>query len=524
MAAEETTADQVRRCRCGTRLARDNRGERCHACVRAARNQLVEPPLVAETFWQTPQLRAALATCEIGEVIRAFRTHPAHGRGYPQATAAAWLGISQPRLSRIENGEQIVNLTKLTRWARTLRIPEHLLWFHTPSARSPGSVAPRLPQPADAASSHESLVPLGSISERDRMSPLSRRHLLGGTAAVALARHLPISPQAAGQPAGASWAGGIASAVLDPVDAARTATLQPTPPDRSLHDRVRRAMTASLASDYRDLASRLPRLIGQAEAACLTCRHGYEELQRLLCDIYTTAAWTLIKADDPATAWVAAQRAIHLAERAGDRLRLAAATRCLAEVHMRDHRYEDATRTALLATVHLDTAHPDDRDAALCLRGAALLSAAAAAARRADGREAYAALTAAARCAEALGADRTELATVFGPTNVAIHQVAVAVELGNHSGALDHIPTVRLKQIPAHLAERRARFLIDVARAHTLANDHSSATQALLQAEHIAADELRQHRLTRQLLPHLLRHQPPSSGIRPLAQRCNIPH
>ncbi|MGM1063109.1 helix-turn-helix domain-containing protein [Saccharothrix sp. Mg75] len=85
-------------------------------------------------FWDRPDLRTALATRDIGAVIRAYRRHPHHGRPFRQEAVAAWIGVSSTRLSRIENGEPVNNLAKLTRWAHTLRIPRHLLWFHMPDA------------------------------------------------------------------------------------------------------------------------------------------------------------------------------------------------------------------------------------------------------------------------------------------------------------------------------------------------------------------------------------------------------
>lgn len=121
-------------------------------------------------------------------------------------------------------------------------------------------------------------------------------------------------------------------------------------------------------------------------------------------------------------------------------LRGAAATRCLAEVHVRARSLQEASRTAFLAATYLDTVHVQERGVVLCLRGAALLSAAAASARRGDRREARTALKAADGCAVGLNEDRSDLGTVFGPTNVAIHQVAVAVELGDPFEAVSHIP------------------------------------------------------------------------------------
>nr|BFE51666.1 hypothetical protein GCM10017745_50930 [Saccharothrix mutabilis subsp. capreolus] len=135
----------VRFCSCGTRLARDNRSDRCSACARAARHHPTTPPEVPTEFWNHPDLRAALAARDIGAVIRAYRKHPHHDRPIRQETAAAWINLSPTRLSRIENGEPVNDLTKLTRWAHILGIPHHLLWFgmpavHTASGPSPTAV------------------------------------------------------------------------------------------------------------------------------------------------------------------------------------------------------------------------------------------------------------------------------------------------------------------------------------------------------------------------------------------------
>jgi hypothetical protein len=131
-------------------------------------------------------------------------------------------------------------------------------------------------------------------------------------------------------------------------------------------------------------------------------------------------------------------------------------------------------------------------------------------------------LQAAEVCAAELGQDRSDLATVFGPSNVAIHRVVIAIELGDAQGALRHIPGVRLDGLPAVLTERRARFLIDVARSYAQLKDDTAAVDALLQAETIAPDELRHHRLTHELLLQLLARESRTSELRALATRCNL--
>jgi transcriptional regulator with XRE-family HTH domain/tetratricopeptide (TPR) repeat protein len=89
---------------------------------------------VPSAFWDEQAVRRALAGRDMGALMRAYRTHPYHGRDIPQEVAASWVGITQARLSRIENGEAVTNITKLIRWAHVLRIPADLLWFRVSGA------------------------------------------------------------------------------------------------------------------------------------------------------------------------------------------------------------------------------------------------------------------------------------------------------------------------------------------------------------------------------------------------------
>ncbi|AHH98560.1 helix-turn-helix domain-containing protein [Kutzneria albida] len=387
------------------------------------------------------------------------------------------------------------------------------------------------------ANEHAAVVQAGPVAgdvEEVAMAPLTRRELLryGVAATVAPA----LAPAEAGaslplpEPAVAPWASAIYGTVLNPGDAARRIVTECNAFDMAsleeLHKLRRiadRAMAVSLTSDYAELTRSLPRLLGYAEAASISVPGNHQRVVlQVLSDIYAIAGWTLIKADSAVGAWTAAQRAVQLAEQAEDVLRVAAATRCLAEVHMRARNLGEATRVAFLATVHLDAAPREQRRTAISLRGASLLSAAAASARRGDRREAYASLKAAEVCATELGEDRTDLASVFGPTNVAIHRVAIAIELGDPGEAVRHIPAVRLDLVPESLGERKARYLIDVARTRAELKDDNGAVEALAHAELIAPDEVRNHRLTRQLVPQLLTTERQGSALRGLAARCSL--
>lgn len=91
------------------------------------------PPPVPDIFWDHPPLLQALQRQHMGQVIREFRFHPHHGpKPLPQERVAAWIGLTQPQLSRIENGPPIVHLDRLAHLAALFRIPGCRLWFSLP--------------------------------------------------------------------------------------------------------------------------------------------------------------------------------------------------------------------------------------------------------------------------------------------------------------------------------------------------------------------------------------------------------
>ena len=132
-----------------------------------------------------------------------------------------------------------------------------------------------------------------------------------------------------------------------------------------------------------------------------------------------------------------------------------------------------------------------------------------------DPDAAYGHLERAAQVAARLGEGRNDYNTEFGPANVGLYEIAVAVELGDAGRALRTAATVDTAGLSA---ERRARMLIDVARAHAQRRQVSEAVAALRQAEDITPEQVRGHELVRQLVSDLLTMQdPPSSELRDLA-------
>jgi tetratricopeptide (TPR) repeat protein len=131
----------------------------CTACRRQVQCSL-QPPDVPAAFWDSDQLRDALAAWHMGRVVHAYRHHPFHGRRpLPQEQVAGWLGITQAQLSRVETGPPVQDLDRLRRWARTLKIPADLLWFQLPEQSwHPGSQIERHDGPAALAPSSGRLL------------------------------------------------------------------------------------------------------------------------------------------------------------------------------------------------------------------------------------------------------------------------------------------------------------------------------------------------------------------------------
>jgi hypothetical protein len=113
---------------------------------------------------------------------------------------------------------------------------------------------------------------------------------------------------------------------------------------------------------------------------------------------------------------------------------------------------------------------------------ALLLTAAIAAARDNDIGAPSDYLRRAGQAADHIHADRNDLWTSFGPTNVAIHGISVAVELGDVSETIRRAEQVNTTALPADLLERRAQVFIDLGRAYVQRRDDAAATTVFRQA------------------------------------------
>lgn len=93
--------------------------------------------------------------------------------------------------------------------------------------------------------------------------------------------------------------------------------------------------------------------------------------------------------------------------------------------------------------------------------------------------------------------------TAFGPDSMRVHEVSVAVELGDGSRAVD---TAGTWEPPVSLpAERRSHYFIELARAQLWLGQRDDAFSALQEARRIAPQHVREHPHVREALATLLR-------------------
>lgn len=130
------------------------------------------------------------------------------------------------------------------------------------------------------------------------------------------------------------------------------------------------------------------------------------------------------------------------------------------------------------------------------LRSAILAARAANTAAPGSAQDAWAHIDEARAVANRLGGDRNDYGLAFGPSNVAQHEVAVAVELEDGAEAVRRSRGFRLgASVPS---VRRGHHYIDLARGYVLAGDNDGALRSLQEARRIAPQQTRHHPMVRE--------------------------
>ena len=383
--------------------------------------------------------------------------------------------------------------------------------------RRRGLSQPELARMIDRSVAWVSQVERG-VRKVDRMSVLETVAAALDVPLAELAAEAPVVAAVTEEPPGA---GGL-RLVLSGAYALRAMLNGRHPPALStLRAKTRQAWDLTHAGRYADLTDLLRGLVPDLETAARTAPEAQRaEAFELMAAAYQACSAALAKLGEPEAAWIAADRSMTAAERAGDPMLVAAGAFRLVLVFITARHYDQAEETARTAADALQPRADEGDPQAMSLWGALTLQRAVIASRRNDPDTAYEQLERASEVAGRLGEGRNDYNTEFGPANVALHEIAVAVELGDAGRALRVTASVDTSGLSP---ERQARMLIDVARAHAQRRQVAEAVTALRQAEQITPEQVREHDLARQLVADLLTMQePPSSELRDLAGRLGL--
>jgi transcriptional regulator with XRE-family HTH domain len=325
--------------------------------------------------------------------------------------------------------------------------------------------------------------PVAWLSQLERgVAPVDRPSVLK---TLAEALDLPLAALAADGPAGFRPVSRPAEALRLVLAGAHSLCAMlgesPAPPAAELRSRTEKACALAGTERFDELAEVLTGLLPGLEAAVRQAPPGQQaDIYELTAVSYQACAAALAKLGEPMASWIAADRAIAAAEKAGNLLLAAAGAYRLASVLLEAQQHclaDEAARTAVTALAGLaELGDPD----ALSLCGGLTLLRAAVAARTGHPSAAFGHLASARQLAGRLGGQQAHGLPEFGAQYVALYEIAVSVDLGDAGHALRTAAAVDVSALPA---ARHARMLIDVARAHALRRQLLAAVDALLRAE-----------------------------------------
>ncbi|MBO0701465.1 MAG: helix-turn-helix transcriptional regulator [Candidatus Dormibacteraeota bacterium] len=380
----------------------------------------------------------------IGERVALYR----HRRGMSQVKLAALTNRSESWVSKVERGEKPVErLSVLAELARALDVPVSEL-----AGTAPGLADRKADQ--HAAAQEIRLL----LSEFDFLAVL-----------------------------------------LQPGRAETT----PVPDLGELRSAVHRMWVLAHDSRYGEIVPLLRSTLRQGEQTARGVGGGRQrEVFGILAEAYQAAAAVMAKLGETELAWVAADRSVMAAERSGMPLLALAGVFRLAHGFLSGWKLDQTERASASGALALAAQVESGPPEAVSLYGALNLVRALAASRAGRGPTAWEAIAEAERAAGLVGEDRNDFDTEFGPTNVAIHGVSIAVELGDAGEALRRAQAVHPEALSR---ERRARFLVEVARAHGQRRQASQTVATLRQAYGADPEQVRFQPMAQELVRDLMR-------------------
>jgi len=290
------------------------------------------------------------------------------------------------------------------------------------------------------------------------------------------------------------------------------------PTEDELRVGVEEAWKVHQAGNYVVTAKVLPGLVEAARL--LSQQQPSDSTFRLLAEAYQLSAVLLLGVRAEDLACVAADRLQTAANAVGDTPTAARAADTWSWLYSRQGRLDDAQDLTIRAA---DAAEPDSFRSApvedlsawcgLLQRGVQV------AARNNDAGVVDDMLSLAAAVGRRIGSDRVDQWTVSGPTNVAMHAVRSAIEMGDPRKALRLAEDV--PQSASLPAAWWTRHLLDVAHAQYAVKRDEQAVATLLQIDRRAPGWLPYQGIAREIVTGMRRREPPSR-IRGLRQLIDV--
>jgi transcriptional regulator with XRE-family HTH domain len=275
---------------------------------------------------------------------------------------------------------------------------------------------------------------------------------------------------------------------------------------------------------YSSVTRDLPGLLEAADAALVSASFDDRESALSYVEVYVVASKLLTKLGVGDLGAVTADRAAMTAGRTDSPVAQGMAIYQVVTALLRSDQVDQAEQLAMRMAQQLRPMVRSDDPALVSVTGALWLIAAVIAARRTDRWEAERRLDEAEALGGMLGHDANYAWTAFGPTNVAIHRVSVASELGDPAGALDAAAQVDLDRLPEGLASRRSQVNLDLAWAQAQRRRDAEATLNLLAAEKVAPEAVAQNVMAREIMREMLARAKRGQGnaLQALATRAGV--
>ena len=273
----------------------------------------------------------------------------------------------------------------------------------------------------------------------------------------------------------------------------------------ALRSTVARAHRTYQAANYQDVIGQISPMLSDVDRAVRA--DGAEQDRELMLgyvSAYVVTAKLLTKVGATDLAMLAADRAANKAMEADSLIARGMSAYQVACALLRADRSDDAEHLAVNMAEQLQVNARSDEPVVVSLSGAMWLIGSVIAARRMDRDEAWARLDQADALAGLLGEDANHAWTAFGPTNVALHRVSVAAEMGDAGEALRVAASVDTGELPEGLTSRRAQVHLDLAWAQAQRKRDAEAILYLLEAERTAPEAVRFNSIVRELIRDML--------------------